>query len=229
MSDNFVINPHLPTLNYLSHFPFRSIPKAIRSSSFRVTNISSSPKSASLIPIPKYGISFFSPIRSSKNLTIFYSKLLRPEGGIADKYPKGTEYSKSSRCAKGKPDLNGFLNQKQSASTVGRVEPQLNGFEGGIADKYPKGAEYSKSSKRLKGKPDLNYFFPSQCDLTPESEIKTKGAFELDSNRSNTAVNKGKVRPPQTLCTFNVEGAERSLRSINQHFLSPLRIPASDS
>ena len=46
-------------------------------------------------------------------------------------------------------------------------------------------------------------------------------AFELDSNRSNTAVNKGKVRPPQTLCTFNVEGAERSLRSINQHFLSP--------
>jgi len=180
MSDNFVINPHLPTLNYLSHFPFRSIPKAIRSSSFRVTNISSSPKSASLIPIPKYGISFFSPIRSSKNLTIFYSKLLRPEGGIADKYPKGTEYSKSSRCAKGKPDLNGFLNQKQSASTVGRVEPQLNGFEGGIADKYPKRTEYSKSSKYAMGKPDLNYFFPSKCDLTPESGIKSKGAFDLD-------------------------------------------------
>jgi hypothetical protein len=67
---------------------------------------------------------------------------LRPEGGI-------------------EPDLNGFLHQKQSASTAGRVEPQLNGFEGGF-------------------EPDLNYFFPSQRDLTPESGIKSKGTFDLD-------------------------------------------------
>jgi hypothetical protein len=74
--------------------------------------------------------------------------------------------------------------------------------EGGIADKYPKGAKHPK------GKPDLNGL-----------SILEK-AFELDSNRSNAAVNQAKMRPPQTLCSFKVEGAERSLRSINLRFLT---------
>ena len=81
MSNKLVINPHLVTPTYSGQFPIRSLPKNIRSSSSRGTNISSSPKSASLtpdypIPLP------YSPIRSSKNLSIFYSKLLRPEGGF---------------------------------------------------------------------------------------------------------------------------------------------------
>ncbi len=120
MSNNFVINPYLSTLNYSNHFPFLSHLKDIRSSSFlgneyhqsscvfvgdagcspqQGTNISSSPKSASLIlyyPIPVP----YSPIRSSKNLAIFYSKLLGPEGGI-------------------EPDLNGF-----SDSTI-VIAPQV--------------------------------------------------------------------------------------------------------
>jgi hypothetical protein len=45
---------------------------------------------------------------------------------------------------------------------------------------------------------------------------------ELESNCSRTTVNKAKIRPPKTLCTFKAEGAERSLRSINQHFLPPI-------
>ncbi len=50
--------------------------------------------------------------------------------------------------------------------------------EGRVADKYPKGAENSKSAKHLKGKPQLNGFVSG-----------SKGAFELDSNRSNISVN----------------------------------------
>ena len=67
--------------------------KDIRSSSLRGTNISSSPKSGSLIP--DYPIPIpYSRIRSSQNPAIFYSKLfgkirISPEGGI-------------------EPDLNGF-------------------------------------------------------------------------------------------------------------------------
>ena len=63
-------------------------------------------------------------IRSSKNSAIFYSKLLRPEGGF-------------------EPDLNGFLNQKQSASTAGRVKPQLNEFLS-----QPVGVEFESNCSR---------------------------------------------------------------------------------
>ena len=281
MFDDFIMDSHLVAPTYLIKLPFPNIiviaSEAKQSRSFcdmprQGTNISSSPKSAYPISNPEYRISFFTRIRSSKNSTIFYSKLSRPEGGIANKYPKRTEYSKSSKCAKGNPDLNGFLNQKQSASTTGRVakyseaypkgvdpkgKPQLNGFEGGIADKYPKRTEYSKSSKYAMGKPDLNYFFPSKCDLTPESGIKSKGAFDLDlfsqtrwssgskmpgvlpgtvgtqgpfvpdSFRSYATVNQAKMRPPQTLCTFKVGGAERSLRSINLRFPQSIHSPAT--
>jgi hypothetical protein len=98
---------------------------------------------------------------------------------------------------------------------------------GGFADKYPKGAEYSKSSKHPKGKPDLNGF----CSTIRNAP---RVGVELESNCSRTTVNKAKIRPPQTLCTFKAEGAEssyrregaeRSLRSINQHFLPPFTDP----
>jgi len=87
--------------------------------------------------MPTYPLSLSFSVRSSKNLAIFYSKLLG-----------GTQISPAGRVAK-----------------------------------------YSKSAKYTKGKPDLNHFFPSLCDLTLGSGIKSKGAFELDSNRSNTPVN----------------------------------------
>jgi len=81
MSNNLVINPHPPALNYSGQFPIRSLRKGIRYSSLLGTNISSFPKSASLtpyypIPVPN------SHIRSSKNLAIFYSKLIEPAGGF---------------------------------------------------------------------------------------------------------------------------------------------------
>ncbi len=90
--------------------------------------------------------------------------------------------------------------------------------------------------------PDLNGYLT----LTIESALL--GGVEVKSNCSRTTVNKAKIRPPQTLYTFKVEdaecssrredaecssrredveffsrreGAERSLRSINLHFLSP--------
>jgi hypothetical protein len=49
---------------------------------------------------------------------------------------------------------------------------------------------------------DLNGFSTSTLGIAP------LGAFELDSNCSRTAVNKAKIRPPKTLCTFKVEDAE---------------------
>src|ERR1700690_623388 len=93
-------------------------PEGIRFSSFHLTNLSLTPKSASLIPYYPIPVTYFR-IGSSKNLAIFYSKLMGPEGGI---------------------------------------------------------------------EPDLNYFFPTQCDLTPGSGIKSKGEFELDSNRAGLPV-----------------------------------------
>jgi len=45
-----------------------------------------------------------------------------------------------------------------------------------------------------------------------------KVGVEFESNCSRIAVNKAKMRPPETLCTFKVVGAERSLRSINLRF-----------
>jgi hypothetical protein len=72
--------------------------------------------------------------------------------------------------------------------------------------------------------PHLNGYFT----LTIKNESSV--GVELESNCSRTAVNQAKKRPPQTLCTFNVvdagcpsrrDGAERFLRSINLHFLSP--------
>ena len=123
MSDNLVIIPHTSTSNYSGQFPLRSLRKGIRSSSSRGTNISSSPKSASLIPYYPIPVPY-SRIRSSKNSAIFYSKLLRPEGGF-------------------EPDLNGFLNQKQSASTAGRVKPQLNEFLS-----QPVGVEFESNCSR---------------------------------------------------------------------------------
>jgi len=258
MSNNLVINPHPATPNYSGHFPFRPLRKSIRSSSFRETNISSSLKSASLFP--NYPILVpYSRIRSSKNSAIFYLKLIaclfgkstvgrvEPqlngfEGEIADKHPKGKPQLNGFEGGF-EPDLNGFLNQKQSAATAGRVtkypksaeysksskhskgKPQLNGLEGGfepdlngflnqkqsaatagmgcrscqvhasqmpsvflgLARRYPKG---KPQLNRLGGgiESDLNYFFPSQCDLTPRSGIKSKGAFVVDSFRSRTAV-----------------------------------------
>jgi hypothetical protein len=113
MSDKLAINPLPTSPHYSGHLHLRSLHKAIRSSSSRGTNISSSPKSASLIPDYLVPVPH-SPIRSSKKSAIFYSILfvktqISLEGGF-------------------EPDLNGFLNQKQSAPTAGRVEPQLNGF-----------------------------------------------------------------------------------------------------
>ena len=80
MSNDLVINPH--------QFPFPFHHKTIRSSSLRGTNISSSPKSASLtpnypIPVP------YSRIRSSKNTAIFYSKLSKTLRFSGSKTPSG--------------------------------------------------------------------------------------------------------------------------------------------
>jgi hypothetical protein len=132
MSDNLVIDPR--------QFPFPLHNKAIRSSSYRGTNISSSLRSASLIPdysipIPKYRISFFSRIRSSKNSANFYSKLSKTpsvlledaghssQRGVTCRYPKQSpfdwiggrvaKYSKSAKYPKGKPQLNGFVSDSQ--------------------------------------------------------------------------------------------------------------------
>jgi len=60
-------------------------------------------------------------IRTSQKSTIFYSKLFTglfgkstaAIGGRVAKYPKGAEYSKSSKHAKGKPQLNGFLSDSK--------------------------------------------------------------------------------------------------------------------
>jgi hypothetical protein len=70
---------------------------------------------------------------------------------------------------------------RKSISHLGKLH------EGGIADKYPKGTTYSKSAKCPKGKLDLNYF------SIPTIKIAPPGGFELDSNRSNTAVNQAKI------------------------------------
>ena len=122
MSDNLVINQY--------PLPFPLHHKAIRSSSFRGTNISSSLKHTSLIPDYQIPVPY-SRIRSSKNSAIFYSKLfvktqISPQGmdcrscqvhfsqmpnallGAAHRYPKGAEHSKSSKQPKGKPQLKGF-------------------------------------------------------------------------------------------------------------------------
>jgi hypothetical protein len=69
------------------------------------------------------------------------------------------------------PDLNYFLNHKQSAATAGRVEPQLNGF---------------CNQKHQKGKPQLNGF-SSTISNAP------KVGAELESNCSRTAVNQAKI------------------------------------
>ena len=132
MSDKLVINLHPAILNYSGQPPIRSLRKSVHSSSLCGTNISSSSKSGCItldypIPVP------YSRIRSSKNSAIFYSKLLRPEGGFADKYPKGAEYSKSSKHSeaypvdqKGKPDLNGYLTSTIESSLLGGVEFESN-------------------------------------------------------------------------------------------------------
>jgi len=115
MYNNLVVNPRLGPLNYFSYFPFRPLNKFFRSSSLRGTKI-------------------YKPQNSFPYLRF------QPNVGFAAKYSKGTTYLKSAKCPKGKPDLNGFLNQKQSTvtaplgeedisfATAGRVEPQLNGF-----------------------------------------------------------------------------------------------------
>ena len=65
-----------------------------------------------------------------------------------------------------------------------------------------------------------NYLIPDYPIAVPYSRIRfsqnlaifysklmgPEGGFELDSNRSRTALNKAKIRPPETLCTFKVEG-----------------------
>jgi hypothetical protein len=226
MSNKLVINPHLVTPTYSGQFPIRSLPKNIRSSSSRGTNISSSPKSASLIPCYPIPVAY-SRIRSSKNSAIFYSKLFWPEGGIepdlngflnqkqsaattpqgkgirsfvtagrgcrscqvhslARRYPKGAEYSKSSKHPKGKPQLNGleggiepdlnyFLNQKQSAATAGRV------------------AESSRSSKRLKGKPDLNGISESTIVIATLESFEQHWEFPPLNPTTNIKIDQQKI------------------------------------
>ena len=175
MSNSLVINPPLPTLNYTSHFPFRAphksnrwlsspwfsgISKPIRSSSLRGTNISSSPKSASLIPYYPIPVPY-SRIPSSKNLTNFYSKLSKmPSVFLGAKMP--SVLLVDAKCSPWRSAAGLFRK-----STAGRVakysksEPQLNGLEGGF-------------------EPDLNYFFPTQCDRVPWSlERKSNRALPL--------------------------------------------------
>ena len=65
-------------------------------------------------------------------------------------------------------------------------------------------AKYSKSEPHLNG---------------------LEGPFVPDSFRLCAAVNQAKMRPPQTLCTFKVGGAERSLRSINPRFPQAIHNP----
>ena len=67
------------------------------------------------------------------------------------------------------PDLNGFFNQKPSATTAGRVakypkgKPQLNGFYGKIAGKHIRGIPQLNQLKEG-FESDLNYFFPSEAN-----------------------------------------------------------------
>ena len=114
MSDNLAIIPHIATSNYSGQLPIRSHHKDIRSSSSRGTNISSSPKSASLIPYFPIPIPF-SLIRSSKNTAIFYSKLIMKS--IAGRVAKYSEAYPVD--LKGKPQLN---------ESEGGFEPDLNYF-----------------------------------------------------------------------------------------------------
>ncbi len=181
----------MPQKNELIHSGSSTSPlficgKAIRSSSFRGTNIYKPQNSLSYLSYP-------------------------PMGGFADK------------CPKGKPDLNYFLLQVQSApatlqgvgvrsiSTVGRGCRRCQGHA--LARRYPKSAEYSKSSKHSKGKPQLNGFSTSikgtayvthfvkgsevvslsRRQHSREEQVDLGEAFELDSNRSNTAVNQEKI------------------------------------
>ena len=171
-----------------SLFRYRRLFVPIRSYSLRGTNISSSPKSASLIPYYPIPVPY-SHIRSSKNSAIFYSILSKmpsvlfgaavlfgkSTAGRVAKYPKGKPHLNGLEGGF-EPDLNGFLNQKQSAATTpqgkgirsfvtaGRVEPQLNGLEGGF-------------------EPDLNGFSESTIVIAPLVP------FVPDSFRLCTAVN----------------------------------------
>jgi hypothetical protein len=193
--------------------PF-SVWESIRSSLLFGTNISSSPKSASLIPY--YPITIpHSRIRSSKNLAIFYSKLSQmPSLLLGAKTPSAfledAERS-SQRGAAGK-----YPKQSSIDWIGGRVEPQLNGFYIEIAYKHPKGKlQLNESEGGFE--PDLNYFFPTEAnapqyatplpfrdaqrchhqgDRTAGSGVRFKRAFELDSFRLCAAV---KLRYPQAI------------------------------
>jgi len=99
------------------------ISEVIRSSSFRVTNISSSPKSDYPIPVPYFRI------RSSKNSAIFYSKLI-----MEPIRWRGAKYSKSE------PQLNGL---------EGGFEPDLNGYlTSTIVSAPPVGVEFESNCSR---------------------------------------------------------------------------------
>src|ERR1700690_1711167 len=211
MSNNLVINLHIATSKHSGKLPIRDI----RSSSLRVTNISSSPKSASLfpyypIPVPYSrirsrrpcvlsgsqmpgslpGAEMPSAFLGPKNSAIFYSKLLRPVGGI-------------------EPDLNGFLNQKQSVITAGRVKPQLNGLEGGIepdlnylftpianAPKVPFELDLFSQTRWSSGSKMPSVLLGAQMPGSLPGTVGAQGAFVVDSFRSRIAVS---LRFPQAI------------------------------
>jgi hypothetical protein len=115
--------------------------------------------------------------------------------GAARRYPKGTEYSKSSKRPKGKPDLNYFFSTEVNTHHYATSLPFRDREAAGGLGPNGRVAKRTKGKPQLKGgfEPDLNYFFPSLCDLTPGNGIKSKEAFELDSNRTVPSINQAKI------------------------------------
>jgi hypothetical protein len=131
-----------------NQLPFNKPPKGIRSSSFRVTNSAKCHNSI--------------------------SPLGRQTEGVVAKYPKGAEYSKSSKHTKGKPQLNRFLKQE-------------GGFD---LDSFRLCAAVNRvffSTKKTKAPGGMGRITTYCKAVGSAVEIFTAG----------NAVNKAKKRPPQ--------------------------------
>ena len=150
-------------------------------------------------------------IRTSQKSTIFYSKLFTglfgkstaAIGGRVAKYPKGAEYSKSSKHSKGKPQLNGYLTSAIKIAPLGAFELDSNRSNTAVNQ-----AKILFQSHEL---PPLNPVTSIKIDhqIIPigfgggREGVGSVGV-ELESNCSRIAVNKGKMNPLQTLSTFEV-------------------------